>query len=481
MNSKKPNILFIMTDQFRADAMGCAGSSVKTPALDSLAAEGVRFSECYTASPLCVPARISMMTGLYPHTTGVWKNANFVLAPEANLWVKAIRQSGYDTSVFGKLHLHTDYGDFIEREYLVNGYGFDTVNEVSGPHSTCQTRTHMSDEWNVKGIWEDFCTDMLARTKNPYAKPSPLSAEDYYDSYVGRKAREYLESYDGDKPWFCHVSFPGPHEPWDAPAPYCDMYRPEDMPAPIARTVDKNPDRPRGEYDELLKKKVISCDEQQSKEIQANYYGSVSLIDDQIGAIIQTIKDRGEWDNTVVLFTSDHGEMNGDHGFVHKRNFLRSSMNIPLIVRTPESAKRGGCVSDALVNLIDVGPTLAEYAGAELNYEQFGKSLCSCITSPENSHRDCILGEYAGETMYYDGKWKLGLNKQGETYQLFDEQADPDELLNLAAAPEYQDVDAELRDKLLRTVLSSNRIAPAVVQITEPEQKDSFDRCIPLE
>ena len=128
MNNKRPNILFIMTDQFRADTMGCAGSSVKTPALDSLAAEGVRFSECYTASPLCVPARISMMTGLYPHTTGVWKNANFVLAPEANLWVKAIRQSGYDTSVFGKLHLHTDYGDFTEREYLVNGYGFDTVN-----------------------------------------------------------------------------------------------------------------------------------------------------------------------------------------------------------------------------------------------------------------------------------------------------------------------------------------------------------------
>ena len=103
MNKKKPNILFIMTDQYRADALGCAGSAVKTPALDSIAAEGIRFSECYTSSPLCVPARISMMTGLYPHTTGVWKNANFVLAPEANLWTKAIQNSGYATSVFGKL------------------------------------------------------------------------------------------------------------------------------------------------------------------------------------------------------------------------------------------------------------------------------------------------------------------------------------------------------------------------------------------
>ena len=116
MEKKRPNILFIMTDQFRADVMSCAGGCARTPALDSLAAEGIRFTECYTVSPLCVPARVSMMTGLYPHTTGVWKNANYVLSPDANLWVKAIHDSGYATSVFGKLHLHTDYGDFIKRE-----------------------------------------------------------------------------------------------------------------------------------------------------------------------------------------------------------------------------------------------------------------------------------------------------------------------------------------------------------------------------
>ena len=211
MEKKRPNILFIMTDQFRADAMSCTGGCAHTPALDRLAAEGIRFTQCHTVSPLCVPARVSMMTGLYPHTTGVWKNSDFVLSPDANLWVRAIRDSGYATSVFGKLHLHTDYGDFIQREYLVNGYGFETVNEVSGPHSTCQTRTHMSEEWSKRGLWDMFCEDMLSRSKRPYAKPSPLSPEDYYDTYVGRKAREYLEQYTDDRPWFCHVSFPGPH------------------------------------------------------------------------------------------------------------------------------------------------------------------------------------------------------------------------------------------------------------------------------
>ncbi|MFB2011164.1 sulfatase [Flintibacter sp. P01028] len=481
MEKKRPNILFIMTDQFRADAMSCTGGCAHTPALDRLAAEGIRFTQCHTVSPLCVPARVSMMTGLYPHTTGVWKNSDFVLSPDANLWVRAIRDSGYATSVFGKLHLHTDYGDFIQREYLVNGYGFETVNEVSGPHSTCQTRTHMSEEWSKRGLWDMFCEDMLSRSKRPYAKPSPLSPEDYYDTYVGRKAREYLEQYTDDRPWFCHVSFPGPHEPWDAPKPYSDLYSPEDMPDPLPRTMDGAPDRPQGEYDKLLQNPIIQCSNAESKEIQANYCGSVTLIDDLIGSIIETIKKRGEWDNTIVLFTSDHGEMNGDHGFVHKRNFFRSAMNIPLIIRTPDRAKNGGSVNHSLVSLLDVGPTLAEFAGAELNYEQFGKSLCGNIANPERVHRDCILGEYACEHMLYDGTWKIALNRQGETYLLFDEANDPTEHKNLAAMPEHRQTDAALRERLLCAVMQNNRLAPSLLQLAPQSETEAFHRCVAVE
>lgn len=481
MEKKRPNILFIMSDQFRADVMSCAGGCARTPALDSLAAEGIRFTECYTVSPLCVPARVSMMTGLYPHTTGVWKNANFVLSPDANLWVKAIHDSGYATSVFGKLHLHTDYGDFIKREYLVNGYGFETVNEVSGPRSTCQTRTHMSEEWKEHGVWEAFCADMLSRSKRPYAKPSPLPPEDYYDTYVGRKAREYLEQYSDDRPWFCHVSFPGPHEPWDAPKPYSDMYSPDDMPDPLPLTIDGDPRRPRGEYDKLLQNPAIRCSSGESKEIQANYCGNVTLIDEQIGAILETVKKRGEWDNTIVLFTSDHGEMNGDHGFVHKRNFFRSAMNIPLIIRTPDSKKNGGAVSRALVNLLDVGPTLAEFAGVKLEYEQFGRSLCGSVDHPEQRCRKTVLGEYACELMLYDGAWKIALNREGETYLLFNEVSDPAEGKNLAAMEEYRQVDAQLRDCLLRTVMGNTRLAPAMLQIAPESETELFQRCVALE
>jgi len=207
-----------MADQFRGDVMSCVGGPAHTPNLDMLASEGVCFTNCSTTAPLCVPARISMMTGKYPHTTGAWDNAAFALSPEANLWTKVIKQQGYNTSVFGKLHLHTDFGDMIGREYIVNGYGFDVVNEISGPHATCQTRTHMGESLQKKGLWETYCSDMETRNR-PFAKPSPLPLEDYYDVYVGREGKKYLEEYNGDKPWFCHISFGGPHEPWDTPEP----------------------------------------------------------------------------------------------------------------------------------------------------------------------------------------------------------------------------------------------------------------------
>ena len=470
-----PNILFIMADQFRSDVMSCVGGSAQTPNLDALAAEGVCFTNCCTVAPLCVPARISMMTGKYPHTTGVWDNADYALSPEANLWTKVIHAQGYGSGLFGKTHLHTDFGDMISREPIVQGYGFDTVNEVSGPHSTCQTRTHMSEEWKAKGVWEAYCADMLSRTKVPCAKPSPLPLEDYYDVYVGRKGREFLAQYHEDKPWFCHVSFGGPHEPRDTPEPYASMYRPEDMPAPLPHIQESTADRPRGEYDRIYAKKEIRCSEETAGEIRANYCGGVTLIDKMIGEIIDTIKKRGEWENTVVLFTSDHGEMNGDHGFVNKRNFLRPSLNIPLILRTPETAKKGGSVSNALVSLLDIGPTLAELAGGTLEYAQCGKSLCPVLEGAAE-HRSYILSEYAGEIMYMDREWKMVTNKAGEPYLLFDMQKDPQELQNLIGAPEYETVVVTLERKLMRAIAENRCLKPSLTQMPTPRFGQEFSR-----
>ncbi len=461
---KQPNVLFIFADQFRADAMSCVGGPGRTPALDEIAREGVLFSNCSTVAPLCVPARVSVFTGKYPHTTGSWDNAVYILSPNANIWSQEFRKMGYDTSLFGKTHLHTNTGDMIAREYLLNGYGFDTVNEIAGPHAVAGSRTYMAEEWEQKGILKPYAEDMEARGKTPMAKPSPLPLEDYYDVYVGRKGNEYLENYKGDKPWFCHVSFAGPHEPWDSPEPYASMYKKEEMPKPLPRMTNANPDRPKGEADVQMTKAQIQCDPETAAEIRANYYGNVTLIDEQIGKIVDTIKKRGEWENTIVLFTSDHGEMNGDQGFCNKRNFLRPALNIPLVIRTPETIDKGGIVTDTLVSLLDVGPTLVELAGGKLEYEQFGKSLCGVIAGSETDARDHVLSEYHGEIMYMDREWKVVTNAKGQIYMLFDMVNDPDEQRNLAAAPESKEIEKMLREKMMMAVAENQCLNPSVIQ-----------------
>lgn len=455
-SDKRPNILFLMADQFRGDIMSCAGGPAKTPNLDAIAAEGVRFTQCSTVAPLCVPARVSLFTGKYPHTTGAWDNAQYVVDPDDNLWSKSFRELGYGSGLVGKTHLHGGRGDFIAREYLVHGYGFDEVNETNGPHAICLSRTYMSDEWIEKGLFEAYCDDMEKRGKAPRAYPSPLPLEDYYDVYVGRKGAEFLENYQGDKPWFCHISFGGPHEPWDTPEPYASMYDPAKMPLPDPRMTDACPDRPRGETDRLMSNPKIQCSPEQAAAIRADYCGGVTLIDEMIGRIVNVIKERGEWENTVVLFTSDHGEQNGDQGFVNKRNFFRGALNIPMIIRTPETIRRGGMVTDTLVSLIDAGPTLVELAGGKLDYEQCGKSLCPVVEGSASDVRDYVLSEYGGEIMYMDHQWKIVTNREGQVYLLFDMKNDPHEQRNLAGAPEAAEITAELCEKMT-AVLAENQ------------------------
>lgn len=463
--SSRPNILFIMADQFRADTLGCAGMNVRTPNLDALAAEGVRFSQCATIAPLCVPARISLFTGKYPHTTGSWDNTDYVLSPEANIWSKEFRGLGYATALFGKTHLHGDSTNLIDEEYLINGYGFDTVNEINGPHSSTWSTSHMTEYWKSKGVYDTYCQDMNSRGKAPIPRPSPLPLEDYYDVYVGQQGKKYLQEYQGDKPWFCHVSFSGPHEPWDTPEPYASMYDPAEMPVPVPRMTHACTVRPTGEADRLMQKLAIQCSPEQASMIRADYFGGVTLIDQQIGQIIDTIKARGEWDNTIVLFTSDHGEMNGDHGFVNKRNFLSGALLVPLIIRTPETVKKGGKVVNSPVSLMDVGPTLVELSGGKLDYIQFGRSLCPILQGETDRVREYVLSEYLGEIMYMDDQWKMVINCHGQVYLLFDRVNDPLEQRNLAGAPEFAEVAAVLREKMMLALAENRCLKPSVLQI----------------
>ena len=148
---KKPNILLLMTDQQRWDAMSCSGDWVRTPHMDRIAAEGVRFTNCVANSPVCIPTRLSLATGLYPHNTGVWNNCNHQMAADQSTWMQAVRAAGYRTSLFGKTHLHPHAGDLRQREDLMASYGLDDVDEIGGPRASARVGSHMTARWEKKG------------------------------------------------------------------------------------------------------------------------------------------------------------------------------------------------------------------------------------------------------------------------------------------------------------------------------------------
>lgn len=458
----KPNILFIMTDQQRWDAMSCSGGWVNTPNMDRIAGEGVRFTNCLTNSPVCIPARLSLMTGLYPHNTGVWNNLELDVPADAPSWMRAVRDAGYRTSLFGKTHLHHHSGDLRDREHLLHGYGLDDVDEVGGPRASQHLMSHMTALWEERGLLQAYRDDYAERFSNDptVVRPSALPLELYADTYVGQRAREYLGAYDRPEPWFCWVSFGGPHEPWDTPEPYASLYAPDDMPEPAPRpewarqlgqtTLDKRLGRGRG------------VSKAHASRLRADYAGKVTLIDDQIGEILAVIERRGELDNTVIAFTSDHGEMNGDYGLVYKSNPLNGAVRIPMLLRTPATAAdpRLCGVRHEPCELMDLGPTLVEHAGGRIAHRHFAKSLNSLLTEPGARHRPYALCELDGEITIMDQHWKMVVDHHGEPYLLFDQETDPLEQFNRVDDPECATVVAAMKEGVYRRLTGAQILRP---------------------
>jgi len=445
----RPNILFLFADQHRWDAMGCSGGWVETPTLDRIATEGVRFTNAYTNSPICIPARVSLAMGRYPFQHRVWDNRKYTLSPKADTWMQSLRAAGYRTSVFGKVHVFPEKGDLREQEWLVNAYGWDDVDQVAGPKASVASRSNLTELWRETGVYEAFKEDLKDRlaTKKWVVRPSPLPFELYPDVYVARKAEQYLKDYDRDQPWFCWVGFPGPHEPWDAPEPYASRYSPDSMPPPAARMERRNPE-PTGFLDKRLADPVPFEDGDVAK-MRANYAGNVSLIDEEIARILRVVEERGELDRTVIAYASDHGEMNGDHGLIYKRTFMNGAVRIPLLIRPPhDDGFARGAVSSAPVELMDVGVTLLRLAGIRRPMRSRGRSLVPVLKDPDREHRPVAVAGLRKEIMVATRDWRMVINRAGEPYVLFDLQNDPDDSMNLIGDPAYDDIVAKLRRDL---------------------------------
>ncbi len=456
MSNPRPPMLILMPDQLRADTMGCAGHPlIQTPNMDRLAGEGVRFSNAHTVCPICMPARASFISGLYPHNHHMWTNRGEMPRDDETCF-HHLQAAGYFTAHVGKSHYYV-HGDFHmrDREDYMHTRGLDYVHETTGPWATVRTDSYMTDRWEKLGLLQAFREDYRKRrATNQEGKiavwPSPLPEEEFMDSYIGRQAVKFVEEYEEDKSVCLFVGFGGPHEPWDAPGRYATRYDPARTPPAIPSNKLQlwNPQRT-STHEELSGNPALSEDEIQ--RVRANYYGKVSLIDHWFGEILSAFERKG-WEDALVVFWSDHGEMAGDHGRLHKSVFYDASVHVPLILRWPGHIEAGD-TRDALTVTIDVVPTLVETIGAEPSPRCFGQSLWPVLENPEHRHRDAVFSEIvtAGhkDIMVRTEQYKYAMDDTGSGYLLYDVVDDPTEAVNLIGRSDMRPVERELRERIL--------------------------------
>ena len=457
------NVMFIVADQLRADCVGCYGNPVvRTPNLDRLATEGLRFGRAYCQHPQGAPSRASFMTGRYPHVNGSLSNYTAMDPAEVTI-AEYLRGHGYATSAFGKLHLFEKKSrDSFAAMSLCGGQNSEQRDpEVGAPDQFADTYR----PWlKANGHWASFVKMYDNRATSEYreayqALKSPMSEEAYFDGWVGNQAVEALEKMKTDQPFFMFVSFPNPHNPFEPPEPYASMYRPEDMPLPETYPGDLSAKPPqylaykhqaRGvNYDNLTPEKL--------RKVIAYYYASITLVDAQVGKIVDCLTRRGQLDNTLIVFISDHGELLGHHGLLLKTiddyPFLSDKgQHVPMICRLPGGAR--GAVVDELVELIDLFPTMAEAAGLPVPPDVQGMSLMNVLRgtgrAPEREFaftQTSAVKSITGRThklAYYPGR------PYGELYNLA---TDPLEKNNLYDSPAHsglrQDLTRALLDRLI--------------------------------
>jgi len=458
----RPNILILMTDQQRADCLSCAGHpQIRTPNMDRIAKEGVRFSQASTVSPVCMPARASFVNSLYPHNHGMWSNRGCMPAHDETFF-HHLKEGGYYTSYVGKSHYYSPRGGHMrEFEGYMHARGLDYVHETTGPLATQRIKSYMTDELEREGLYEvfkeDYADRVNKRKENPFlVRPSPLPVDLFLDSYVGRQAVEFIDGYSQKEPLCLFVGFPGPHEPWDAPGEYATMYDEAKTPEPVPweEVGDDVPEEIRRMED--FQPMPASTDEN-IRRVRANYYGKISLIDHWIGRILDALEDKNMMDDTMVVFWSDHGDMLGDHRRVFKSTFYESSMRVPLILRWPGHFEEGA-VSDTLAEIIDVFPTLLDALDMEPSHRALGRSLMPVLKDPKAPFRDAQLSEilHAGERRICirTRACKYAVRENGDGFMLFDLERDPQELHNLIGKEE--DLERELREKLFRRIVGAH-------------------------
>ena len=482
VRSGRPNILWLCTDQQRYDTLGAQGNRhVRTPRLDELWRSGTAFTHAYCQSPICTPSRASFLTGTYPSTCHNTRNGNDTFVGRFPLVTRLLADAGYDCGLIGKLHLASAYGRIEPRA----DDGYRSWRYSHGPR----------DDWPVGHDYADWVRQRGAVLGELIQDPAGVPAALHQTTWAAERTIEFIsdEQRAAGTPWLACVNIYDPHPPFNPPQEYRDRYDPAAMPGPLFRASDlaqqeqlaavdfqsggRPPDAldihspvipvsPRPEGAGVQGSGTVAAGTspdampphataRDARTLQAAYYAMIELIDDQVGRVLDALHASGQADDTLVIFTSDHGEMLGDHGLIQKGcRFYEGLVRVPLILSWAGRI-RAGRQSDALVELTDLAPTLLEAAGEPVPEWMLGRSLLPIGSgaAPLDRHRDAVWCEYfdaldapdaTRATMYRRGRYKLVVYHGHGLGELYDLERDPGEFDNLWDDPAHAGVKADL-------------------------------------
>ena len=477
---RKPNILWICSDQQRWDTLNCNGNQfTRTPNIDSLAQGGVCFQRAYSQSPVCAPARASFLSGRYPRTCGVRQNGQNI--PETEYLIpRLFAEHGYVCGLSGKLHIsvcHPSVSPDVERR-INDGYSFFSWSHHPARSGKGNWSGNAYTNWLIsQGM--DYHTENLPECK--YVQKG-MPAAYSQTSWCFQEAARFIDQQPSDQPWLFSINCYDPHHPFDPPMEYLERYLPmiDQIPLPDYipgelenKSIFQMHDH-EGAYNTPGNFPYEEMTDRDHRYITAAYWAMVDQIDDHVGRIVAHLKEIGQYENTIIIFTSDHGESLGDHGIYLKGPYCyESGVHIPFIMHWAGHIL-SGVSRDALIEMVDLAPTLCEAAGIDPLPTFQGRSFYRLVTDEHaaDHHRESVYSEFYNSninhrnplaflTMVFDGQWKLirvhstEKDKIGgsELYNLKD---DPGEHNNLYGIPEYASEQLRLLELL------SDRMAQTV-------------------
>jgi len=485
----RPNVLFVMTDQESVSLSGCYGNPViKTPARDSIARNGIRFNNHYLASFPCCPSRATMITGLWPHHHGV-VHQNIVLQPTVETLGSQFRSAGYDTTWIGKSHLggwfephdeatcpysdmtltemgysYTDYpGGAGGEDYALNG--FETwISGWTDYRNYLQTTKLPKKIKNDRWVGGHAVMESGPDSEHAYSR---LTAKHHMAHWMAGQAVEQIEASTGSDSPFCMVlSFYAPHHPVAPPKPYDSMYSVDDMELPESYRASTGRKNLPGHNAESGHSNHIAehWSEAQAKDYLARYYGYVTYLDEQLARVLDALKEQDLYDDTIVVFTSDHGDMLCEHGMIYKHTFngYDTLMKVPLLLQWPKGIGPGQ-VHGGLSSHLDLVPTLLDLAGVTQRAEMDGQSMAPALTGRSTAARNEIFTDVMNQGyMTRKGRWKFVLNAaviDGQMVrkcdELFDMEKDPHEMVNLAFEPRQAERVGRMKQRIFSWLTES--------------------------